>query len=124
MKLLKYFIISGLQISDNFYINILQRNKFWYVFKYRRLREKIDPKDWIDHQAVALVNAFYNSETNSVVFPAGILQGIFFDSKVPKYMNFGAIGVVIGHEITHGFDDRGRRRNHIGNYIIILCSLC
>lgn len=50
-----------------------------------------------------------------MIFPAGILQGSFFNSQAPKYVNFGAIGVVIGHEITHGFDDQGRRRNHEGN---------
>ena len=102
--------------SDDFYSNILQRSKFWAGYEYNRLREKIDPKDWRDNQAIALVNAFYNPEINAMIFPAGILQGSFFNSKAPKYVNFGAIGIVIGHEITHGFDDQGRRRNHEGNY--------
>ena len=94
----------------------MQRSKFWAGYEYNRLREKIDPKDWRDNQAIALVNAFYNPEINAMIFPAGILQGSFFNSKAPKYVNFGAIGIVIGHEITHGFDDQGRRRNHEGNY--------
>lgn len=106
---------KGLEVSGHFYANILQRNKFWSAFDYSRLRDKIDPKDWKGAEgAVALVNAFYNPEINAMIFPAGILQGSFFNSKSPKYMNFGAIGVVIGHEITHGFDDQGRRRNHLG----------
>ena len=67
---------------------------------------------------MALVNAFYHPEINAMIFPAGILQGTFFNSKVPKYMNFGAIGVVIGHEITHGFDDKGRKRDYNGKYLI------
>ena len=48
-------------------------------------------------------------------FPAGILQGVFFDPTVPRYLNYGAIGAVIGHEITHGFDNRGRQYNSEGN---------
>ena len=104
-----------MEANGYYYQNILERSKFWSAFEYKRLREKIDPKDWIDHQSVALVNAFYNPDTNSMEFPAGILQGVFFNSKVPKYMNFGAIGGVIGHEITHGFDDGGRRRDYQGS---------
>ena len=53
-------------------------------------------------------------------FPAGILQGVFFNAKVPRYMNFGGIGMVIGHELTHGFDDQGRQRNAQGNLLIIV----
>ena len=85
---------------------------------YRRLREKIDPKNWIDHQNVAVTNAFYNPSTNAIEFPAGILQGVFFNSKIPKYMNYGAIGAVIGHEITHGFDDQGRRTDYKGLFSV------
>ena len=114
---------KGLEASGNYYENILERDKFWSAFEYKRLREKIDPTEWIDHQSVALVNAFYNPDTNSMEFPAGILQGVFFNNKVPRYMNFGAIGGVIGHEITHGFDDQGRRRNYQGYSFVIDVSI-
>ena len=103
-----------MEATGNYYENILERSKFWSAYEYKLLREKIDPTDWRDHQAVALVNAFYSGSTNAMEFPAGILQGVFFNSKLPRYMNYGAIGGVIGHEITHGFDDQGRRRNHEG----------
>lgn len=71
--------------------------------------------DWRKHARAATVNAFYNSLDNSIEFPAGILQGAFFDKAKPNYLNFGAIGFVIGHEITHGFDDRGRQFDKDGN---------
>ncbi len=62
-----------------------------------------------------IVNAYYGSSLNEIVFPAGILQPPFFDPKADDAVNFGAIGMVIGHEITHGFDDRGRRYDAWGN---------
>ncbi|CAM6031901.1 unnamed protein product, partial [Sphagnum compactum] len=62
-----------------------------------------------------VVNAYYNALENSIEFPAGILQGSFFSKDKPNYLNFGAIGFVIGHEITHGFDDRGRQFDKDGN---------
>ena len=59
-------------------------------------------------QDPAVVNAFYNPNTNDIVFPAGILQPLFYSQHFPKSLNYGGIGVVIGHEITHGFDDKGK----------------
>ncbi len=64
---------------------------------------------------MSVVNAFYSLDGNNIEFPAGILQGVFFNAELPKFINFGAIGSVIGHEITHGFDDRGKQKNGQGN---------
>ena len=61
-----------------------------------------------------LVTAFYDPDANSMMFFAGILHGLFFNAKVPKYVNFGSIGHVIGHEITHAFDDQGRLQDFEG----------
>lgn len=74
--------------------------------------------DWIRHGRPAVVNAFYSPLENSIQFPAGILQGIFFSNDRPKYMNYGAIGWVIGHEITHGFDDQGRQFDMEGKILL------
>ena len=76
---------------------------------------QVDKTDWKRHGAPAVVNAFYSSIENSIQFPAGILQGNFFGSDRPAYMNYGGIGWVIGHEITHGFDDQGRQYDSVGN---------
>ena len=69
---------------------------------------KVDKTDWKRHAKPAIVNAFYSSIENSIQFPAGILQGIFYSKDRPNYLNFGGIGFIIGHEITHGFDDQVR----------------
>ena len=61
------------------------------------------------------VNAYYSRNRNQIMFPAGILQPPFYHKHFPKSLNFGGIGVVIGHEITHGFDDKGRQFDHQGN---------
>ena len=61
------------------------------------------------------VNAYYNPTTNEICFPAGILQAPYFDMKADDACNYGAIGVVIGHEMTHGFDDSGRQYDKDGN---------
>ena len=80
-------------------------------------RKPVDKEDWVRHGNPAMINAFYSPIENSIQFPAGILQGVFFNSERPRYMNFGAIGWVIGHEITHGFDDQGRQFDKDGNLV-------
>lgn len=109
---------KNITISRTDYLeNALNIIKFWRVFYYNKLREKIDSSSWLEHSDVSVVNAFYSSDANNIEFPAGILQGVFFNANIPKYMNFGSIGAVIGHEITHGFDDKGKQRNGDGKEI-------
>jgi len=106
---------EGLDISDSdLYQNNRNLNVFWLNYAYRKLREPVDKEDWRRHSRAAVVNAYYSSVENSIQFPAGILKGAFYESKRPKYLNYGAIGMVIGHEITHGFDDQGRQYNDQG----------
>ena len=73
----------------------------------------VDRDEW--HMTPQTVNAYYNPTTNEICFPAGILQYPFFDPKADEAFNYGAIGVVIGHEMTHGFDDQGRQFDSTGN---------
>ena len=109
---------GGMKINRGlYYENALDAARFWRRLQFQELRQKIDPTHWTQHQTSAVVNAFYNPETNSMEFPAGILQGVFFNPKVPKYFNYGAIGSIIGHEITHGFDDQGRQYDYDGKLI-------
>uniref|UniRef100_A0A183V478 Neprilysin n=1 Tax=Toxocara canis TaxID=6265 RepID=A0A183V478_TOXCA len=94
------------------------RTKFQFYEMYQkdileRITMKVDRERWV--AGAALVNAFYSPNTNEIIFPAGILQPVFYDKNFPHSMNFGGIGVVIGHEITHGFDDRGRLYDNLGN---------
>ena len=108
-------VFEGLKVEEDDHLgNVLRMSRHFNAYHTKKLREIVDPKDWRDHHLVAVVNAFYNPQLNNFEFPAGILQGNFFDPHVPKYLNFGAIGGVIGHEITHGFDDQGRQRNSDG----------
>lgn len=109
-------LYSGLSLSkSNFYQNVRNLRIWSTNYAFKQLRKQNKRGDWRKHARAAVVNAYYNSLENSIEFPAGILQGAFFDSDRPNYMNFGAIGYVIGHEITHGFDDRGRQFDKDGN---------
>ncbi|XP_076662918.1 M13 family metallopeptidase neprilysin 2 isoform X4 [Andrena cerasifolii] len=103
--------------SDNYLKGILNLTLFGVEYSFGKLRKPVNKSDWITHGRPAIVNAFYSSIENSIQFPAGILQGAFFSNDRPRYMNYGAIGFVIGHEITHGFDDQGRQFDKHGNLI-------
>ena len=108
-------IYEDIEMNDyNYLDNVLTLSQHFTKYYTLQLREPVDPDDWREHRYVALVNAFYNPSLNNFEFPAGILQGTFFHPKVPRYMNYGGIGFIIGHEITHGFDDQGRQRNSEG----------
>ncbi|XP_069673762.1 neprilysin-1-like [Periplaneta americana] len=78
-----------------------------------KLHLPTDRTEW--NTSPDVVNAYYNPQTNSITFPAGILQPPFFHKGRPEALNYGSIGVVIGHEITHGFDDMGRQSDKYGN---------
>ena len=80
----------------------------------RTAGKKVDPTEW--HMTPQTVNAYYNPTTNEICFPAGILQYPFFDMSADDAFNYGAIGVVIGHEMTHGFDDQGSQFDKEGNF--------
>ena len=93
--------------------NWLRANAFRHARDLARIGRPVDRTEWF--MGPHVVNASYNGRLNEIVFPAGILQPPFFDPKADDAVNYGAIGMVIGHEITHGFDDRGRRFDAIGN---------
>ncbi|KAK9304003.1 hypothetical protein QLX08_004498 [Tetragonisca angustula] len=103
--------------TDNYLEGILNLTLFGVEYSFSKLRKPVNKSDWVTHGRPAIVNAFYSSIENSIQFPAGILQGAFFSNDRPRYMNYGAIGFVIGHEITHGFDDQGRQFNKNGNLV-------
>lgn len=94
--------------------NIMAANRFmWQDMLDRKLNKPVDRDEW--HMTPQTVNAYYNPTTNEICFPAGILQYPFFDMSADDAFNYGAIGVVIGHEMTHGFDDQGRQFDKNGN---------
>ncbi|XP_055637521.1 neprilysin-2 isoform X1 [Toxorhynchites rutilus septentrionalis] len=116
-KIADYYKDLQFKKEDDYLTTILYMNQFGTTKAFRKLRLPVNKTDWITHSRPAVVNAFYSSIENSIQFPAGILQGQFFSYDRPKYMNYGAIGFVIGHEITHGFDDQGRQFDKNGNLI-------
>lgn len=100
--------------KKSYYENIVECNKFWNAYSIEKKAGKpVDKDEW--HMTPQTVNAYYNPTTNEICFPAGILQPPFFDAAADDAFNYGAIGVVIGHEMTHGFDDQGRHFDKDGN---------
>lgn len=105
---------SDLEIGDNYLNNILACNE-WELRTMisEKLNKPVDKDEWF--MTPQTVNAYYNPTTNEICFPAGILQPPFFDMTADDAFNYGAIGVVIGHEMTHGFDDQGAQYDKEGN---------
>ena len=105
---------SSLEIGDSYLRNILACNE-WEIKEmiHTKLNQPVDHDEWF--MTPQTVNAYYNPTTNEICFPAGILQPPFFDMQADDAFNYGAIGVVIGHEMTHGFDDQGAKYDKEGN---------
>jgi putative endopeptidase len=105
---------AGLKLDrKSYFLNSLRINEFITVRDLQDIGTKPDPMRW--GMSAPTVNASYNSNYNAITFPAGILQPPFFDFKADDAINYGAIGTVIGHELTHGFDDSGSRYDAVGN---------
>ncbi|MDY6348137.1 MAG: M13 family metallopeptidase, partial [Bacteroidales bacterium] len=105
---------SALTINtESYYANILRARRFDMEYNLGKIGKKVDPTEW--QMTPQTVNAYYDPTTNEICFPAGILQPPFFDMNADDAANYGAIGVVIGHEMTHGFDDQGRNYDKDGN---------
>ena len=106
---------SGLQTSRDSYIaNVLAATEFNYKWDIGKIGKPVDRSEW--GMSPQTVNAYYNPMQNEVVFPAAILQPPFFDAKADDAANYGGIGAVIGHEMTHGYDDQGSRFGPTGNF--------
>ena len=108
---------SKLEINaeNTYYANLQRAAKFEQDYSLSYLGKPVDKKKW--YMTPQTVNAYYNPSSNEICFPAGILQYPFFDMSADDAFNYGAIGVVIGHEMTHGFDDQGCQFDKDGNMI-------
>ncbi|MBR1631649.1 MAG: M13 family metallopeptidase [Paludibacteraceae bacterium] len=99
--------------QDSYLENIIRSNRFETAYQFRFAGRPVDRDRW--YMTPQTVNAYYNPTTNEICFPAAILQYPFFDMSADDAFNYGAIGVVIGHEMTHGFDDQGSQFDKDGN---------
>ena len=105
---------SGLSVSPQSYVlNVLNSQAFEFRYSMDKVGKPVDPNEW--GMTPQTVNAYYNPNKNEIVFPAGILQPPFFNLDADDAVNYGAIGMVIGHEMTHGFDNQGRQFDKDGN---------
>lgn len=99
--------------NDSYWENMVRASRWQLADEMGRIGKPVDKSEWL--MTPQTVNAYYNPTTNEICFPAGILQPPFFDMNADDAFNYGAIGVVIGHEMTHGFDDQGRQYDKEGN---------
>ena len=108
---------SGVEIdrAKSYWENVKAALQFSAEYEMSQLGKPVDKDRW--YMTPQTVNAYYEPSTNEICFPAAILQAPYFDPKADDASNYGAIGVVIGHEMTHGFDDQGRNFDHNGNMV-------
>ena len=105
---------SKLEIkNDSYWANVCRASEWGFNDMYSRIGKPVDKDEWL--MTPQTVNAYYNPSTNEICFPAAILQPPFFNMEADDAANYGAIGVVIGHDMTHGFDDQGRQFDKDGN---------
>jgi putative endopeptidase len=98
--------------ASNHLFNVLAEKHAHHAREIAKIGQAVDKGEWL--MPAPLVNAYFNPTNNEIAFPAGILQPPFFDAEQPMVMNFGGIGAVAGHELTHGFDDEGRKYDASG----------
>ena len=108
---------SGIDIdpAKSYWANVKAARQHEAAYEYSQLFKPVDKARW--QMTPQTVNAYYDPSTNEICFPAAILQPPYFDPNADDASNYGAIGVVIGHEMTHGFDDQGRSFDHEGNMV-------
>lgn len=107
---------------DDLLLNTLRLTAFYFDRSLNKLREPVNKTDWEEHATPSIVGAQYKAKENAITFPASILQDRFFIPDRPHYMNYASIGSVIGHEITHGFDDQGRQFDVSNSYAVPVCE--
>ncbi|TPE43545.1 M13 family metallopeptidase [Pontibacter mangrovi] len=105
---------KGLDINrDSYAANVMRASQFEFEDNIGKIGQPVDRQEWF--MSPPTVNAYYNPTMNEIVFPAGILQPPFFDPNADDAVNYGGMGAVIGHELTHGFDDQGAKYDFEGN---------
>ena len=110
----KWTDLSRLKVTEDIYINnYFSSSEFWFKYNLSKLGKPVDKDEW--EMLPQTVNAYYNPVNNEIVFPAAIMQPPFFDPEADDAVNYGAIGAVIGHEFSHGFDDQGSKYDAHGN---------
>jgi predicted metalloendopeptidase len=103
---------GALRVGGDYLGNMLEATRFEFRRQLDKVGKPVDKKEW--GMTPPTVNAYYNPTVNEMVFPAGILQPPFFSRDFPRAMNYGAVGMAMGHELTHGFDDQGRKFDGTG----------